>query len=143
MSIPANVLERTGYRLPTSAEWEYACRAGAVTSRYYGHSIELLEAYARYQANSKGRAWMCGSRLPNDLGLFDTLGNVYEWCQDSEEDYINRSETVHDNTYRFSRGGSFYFLPEVVRSAYREWKQPMYRAFNYGCRPSRTLPRIH
>ena len=83
MTIPADVLQRTGYRLPTEAEWEYACRAGAVTSRYYGHSIDLLGAYAWYQANSKEHAWPCGSLLPNDLGLFDMLGNVYEWCQDS------------------------------------------------------------
>ena len=85
MTIPADVLQRTGYRLPTEAEWEYACRAGAVTSRYYGLSLDLLDAYAWYQANSKDHAWPCGSLLPNDLGLFDMLGNVYEWCQDSIE----------------------------------------------------------
>ena len=83
MTIPADVLERTGYRLPTEAEWEYACRSGAITSRYYGHSLDLLEAYARYQANSKEHAWRCGSLFPNDLGLFDMLGNMDEWCQDS------------------------------------------------------------
>ncbi len=82
MTIPANVLDRTGYRLPTEAEWEYACRAGAVTSRYYGHSNKLLKAYAWYRANSAERAWMCGSLFPNDLGLFDMLGNEYEWCQE-------------------------------------------------------------
>ena len=82
MTIPADALKRTGYRLPTEAEWEYACRAGAITSRYYGLSIDLLEQYARYQANSQDHAWPCGSLLPNDLGLFDMLGNVYEWCQD-------------------------------------------------------------
>jgi hypothetical protein len=82
MSIPADVLQRTGYRLPTEGEWEYACRAGTVTSRYYGHSNDLLDVYAWYQANSKVRAWTCGSLLPNDLGLFDMLGNVNEWCQD-------------------------------------------------------------
>ena len=76
MTIPADVLERTGYRLPTEAEWEYACRAGAVTSRYYGLSAELLGKYARYLANSEEHAWPCGSLLPNDLGLFDMLGNV-------------------------------------------------------------------
>ena len=79
MTIPADVLERTGYRLPTEAEWEYACRAGAVTSRYYGASTDLLGAYAWYQANSKDHAWACGSLLPNDLGLFDMLGNQFEW----------------------------------------------------------------
>ena len=92
MTIPADVLERTGYRLPTEAEWEYACRAGTVTSRYYGLSIDLLDAYARYQANSKEHAWSCGSLLPNDLGLFDMLGNVFEWCQDSIECFQARKE---------------------------------------------------
>ena len=82
MTIPADVLKRTGYRLPTEAEWEYACRAGTITSRYYGLSIDLLGKYAWYQANSQDHAWPCGSLLPNDLGLFDMLGNVYEWCQD-------------------------------------------------------------
>src|SRR5205823_3351078 len=95
MTIPAEVLERTGYRLPTEAEWEYACRAGAVTSRYYGASLDLLDAYARYQANSTEHAWTCGSLLPNDLGLFDMLGNMYEWCQDS----VNASKVAKKGTY--------------------------------------------
>ena len=94
MSIPADVLERTGYRLPTEAEWEYACRAGAVTSRYYGHSIDLLDAYARYQANSKEHAWACGSLFSNDLGLFDMLGNVCEWCQDEHDCFQTRKEGI-------------------------------------------------
>ncbi len=109
MSIPADVLERTGYRLPTEAEWEYACRAGAVTSRYYGHSIDLLDAYAWYQANSKEHAWTCGSLLPNDLGLFDMLGNEFEWVQDSMRrsmpekkgifsDIISISESINERT---------------------------------------------
>ena len=87
MTIPADALKRTGYRLPAEAEWEYACRAGAVTSRYHGLSVRLLEAYALYAANSKAHAWPAGSLLPNDLGLFDMLGNVYEWCQERQANY--------------------------------------------------------
>ena len=82
MKIRADALGRTGYRLPTEAEWEYACRAGAVTSRYFGVNVDLLGQYAWYLATSQDHAWPCGSLLPNDLGLFDMLGNVYEWCQE-------------------------------------------------------------
>ena len=82
MTIPDNVLQRTGYRLPTEAEWEFACRSGTVTSYYFGRSIELLDKYAWYQPNSNQHARSCGSLLPNDLGLFDMLGNEYEWVQD-------------------------------------------------------------
>ena len=83
MMIPADVLDRIGYRLPTEAEWEFACRSGSVTSYYFGQSIELLGKYAWYQANSNDHPWSCGSLLPNDLGLFDMLGNELEWVQDS------------------------------------------------------------
>ena len=82
MRIKADALKLSGYRLPTEAEWEYACRSGATTSRYYGSSIDLLERYARYYKSLDIRASPCGSLLPNDLGLSDMLGNVYEWCQD-------------------------------------------------------------
>ena len=149
MSIPADVLQRTGYRLPTEAEWEYACRAGTVTSRYYGHSLDLLYAYAWYQANSKEHAWTCGSLFPNDLGLFDMLGNTYEWCQDSSNasrpakegiynDTINISESIIEKNPRLLRGGTFDFLPAVVRSAYRDRLAPSGRSTNFGFRPSRT-----
>ena len=87
MKIRADALQRTGYRLPTEAEWEYGCRAGAGTSRYYGSNVDLLGRYAWYLATSPDRARPCGSLLPNDLGLFDMLGNVYEWCQDRSLQY--------------------------------------------------------
>ncbi|WP_406696971.1 protein kinase [Singulisphaera sp. Ch08] len=149
MSIPADVLERTGYRLPTEAEWEYACRAGAVTNRYYGHSINLLHAYARFQANSEEHAWVCGSLLSNDLGLFDMLGNVVEWCQDSSNAAGTRSKTIHaieinsseivaENVPRVLRGGTFVNRPAIVRSAYRLWDAPSGRYTLNGFRPCRT-----
>jgi len=149
MSIPADVLERTGYRLPTEAEWEFACRAGAVTSRYYGHSIDLLDAYARYQANSKEHAWTCGSLFSNDLGLFDMLGNVFEWCQDNWNaskpvknglcnDLIIISESIVEKDARLLRGGAFGGRPAFVRSANRIRFRPGAPAPFFGFRPSRT-----
>jgi formylglycine-generating enzyme required for sulfatase activity len=151
MTIAADVLDRKGYRLPTEVEWEYACRAGAETSRYYGHSIELLEAYAWYQANSKEHAWRCGSLIPNDLGMFDMLGNEYEWCQDGKNaskpwrngifnDYIKLTTYVHEKNPRLLRGGTLFYLPADVRSALRSWGAPSGRSAFYGFRPSRTYP---
>jgi formylglycine-generating enzyme required for sulfatase activity/tetratricopeptide (TPR) repeat protein len=151
MTIPADVLNRRGYRLPTEPEWEFACRSGAVTSRYFGRSIELLEKYARYQVNSKEHAWSCGSLLPNELGLFDMLGNEFEWTQDSNSrsmqerkglfsDTIHMSEYLSDKSIRLMRGGSFYFPPADVRSAYRFPCAPAFRYADYGFRPARTYP---
>ena len=150
MTIPADVLRRTGYRLPTEAEWEYACRAGAVTSRYYGRSLELLGRYSWYNKNSGERAWSSGSLLPSDLGGFDMLGNAFEWTQDQYKEYqktstemshdnINIHETLSENP-RLLRGGSFLYPPAFVRSAYRVWYAPAYRSTYIGFRPSRTYP---
>jgi formylglycine-generating enzyme required for sulfatase activity/tetratricopeptide (TPR) repeat protein len=151
MTIPADVLQRSGYRLPTQGEWEYACRAGAVTSRYYGASLDLLDAYDWYQANSKEHAWACGSLLPNDLGLFDMLGNMHEWVQDSARrpmqerrglfiDNIYEYEYINEKYPRLLRGGAFYVQPAFVRSAFRNYAAPAYRGTDIGFRPSRTCP---
>jgi serine/threonine protein kinase/formylglycine-generating enzyme required for sulfatase activity len=143
-------LSLTGYRLPTEAEWEYACRAGAVTSRYYGETEELLPKYAWYTKNSEERAWPVGSQKPNDLGLFDVHGNVYTWCQERYlGDYprMKNGEVIEDKEDIYSiktensrvlRGGSFSNPASDVRSAYRTRYVPAYR-FNYvGFRPART-----
>jgi formylglycine-generating enzyme required for sulfatase activity len=152
MKIRADALRRTGYRLPTEAEWEYACRAGAMTSRYYGLSEELLGQYAWYLTNTFGeRARPCGTKLPNDLGLFDMLGNVYEWCNGRYEayppdkggnvdDHITIDESIKDSNTRFLRGGTFFYIPAYVRSAIRRPVAPSYRDIWIGFRPSRTSP---
>ena len=148
MKIVPDALKQPGYRLPTEAEWEYACRAGAVTSRYYGRSVELLGKYAWYSQNSQNRAWPCGQLLPNELGLFDMLGNVYEWCHEQYYRYPegegntttdNMNMLLYINEYpRLLRGGTFGYQPAYVRSAYRPWDAPSNRNTSYGFRPSRT-----
>jgi formylglycine-generating enzyme required for sulfatase activity/tetratricopeptide (TPR) repeat protein len=151
MTIPADVLQRTGYRLPTPAEWEYACRSGTITSRYYGLTADLLGRYAWYQANSDERAWSGGSLLPNDLGLFDMLGNAYEWMNDwfdaprpwargRYSDTINVSEHVLEKRPRLLLGGSFAQPPAGVRAPGRRGNDPSLRDVSYGFRLARTYP---
>jgi formylglycine-generating enzyme required for sulfatase activity len=150
MKLAPNHLRRTGYRLPTEAEWEYACRAGTVTSRHYGESEELLKMYARYMKNSARRSWPVGSLKPNDWGLFDMHGNVWTWCQgryqanaalpdgrivDEAEDSLDVVETE----LRVLRGGSFPDAPAEVRAARRVSVHPG-RSINYvGFRLARTF----
>jgi formylglycine-generating enzyme required for sulfatase activity len=149
MSIPDNVLERTGYRLPTDAEWEYACRSGTLTARYYGMMSELLTEYAVFQDNSQDHAWPCGSRQPNDLGLFDMLGNAFEWTNDVDNqprhtrhaifsDSINILTHINEKNRRSLRGGTFNYVPAGIRSALWGDSTPASRATAYGFRPTRT-----
>jgi formylglycine-generating enzyme required for sulfatase activity len=150
MTIRADAVSRSGYRLPTEAEWEYACRAGAETSRYYGVSVNLLRHYAWFSATSPDRAQPCGSLLPNDLGLFDMLGNVYEWCQEQYRDdkpdkdvlidEIDIGLSIIDKEPRHLRRGAFNLPPAFARSANRNWYMPSYRYLYYGFRLARTYP---
>ena len=92
MRIVPNCLDRIGYRLPTEAEWEYACRAGSITSRYYGQSPDLDNHYAWTVRLAIGRGTTSvGQFKPNDLGLFDMMGNIMEWIHDA---YRDRSQKV-------------------------------------------------
>ena len=139
MRIKADALKSAGYRLPTEAEWEYAARAGALTSRHYGLAERLLGKYAWYLGNSKERAWPVGSLLPNDLGLFDMMGNMYEWCQDPHDANIQTYKNVNEDP-RLLRGGSFYGPPANVRSANRFANAPSNHLADSSFRLARTYP---
>jgi eukaryotic-like serine/threonine-protein kinase len=149
MRIKADALKSAGYRLPTEAEWEYAARAGAMTSRHYGLTERLLGQYAWYLGNSKDQAWPVGSLLPNDLGLFDMLGNMYEWCQEPYDktnykyEYNDKTNYKYEHiteTPRLLLGGAFNDPPAFVRSAIRSRNAPSNRVANFGFRPARTYP---
>ena len=144
MTIPRDALRRKGYRLPTEAEWEYACRAGAVTTRYYGSTLTLLDRYSWYITNSGNplRVQRCGRLMCNDLGLFDMLGNVFEWCQDRQplaaDGSISARDEVVDDGNRVFRGGAFANQAAESRSAHRFFYPPTERQHNQGFRIART-----
>ena len=135
--IPTNVV----YRLPTEAEWEYACRAGTTTRFYYGDDpgyTELLD-YAWFIDNSDSVTTPGGRLLPNGWGLYDMSGNVWEWCRDwygstypggSVTDPTGRAT----GTYRVCRGGSIYLAGRYLRSARRFSNSQTYTDSGVGFR---------
>jgi formylglycine-generating enzyme required for sulfatase activity len=149
MQLPSNYLHRTGYRLPTEVEWEYAARAGASTSRFFGSSEELLREYAWYSGNTfNERPWPVGQLKPNDFGLFDMYGNVWEWVQNwykrdlstpVREDREDAILIVSREYERPRRGGSYTYSAEFLRSAYRNHYIPDERRDSVGFRIARTL----
>jgi formylglycine-generating enzyme required for sulfatase activity/WD40 repeat protein/tetratricopeptide (TPR) repeat protein/tRNA A-37 threonylcarbamoyl transferase component Bud32 len=152
MKLAANYLQCTGYRLPTEAEWEFACRAGAVTRYSFGESDDLLERYGWYQKIGQNKMWPVGSLKPNDLGLFDMHGNGWEWCQDAIKPYrssqdgkaveaVEESAAINNSSNRAPRGGGWNDAAPVLRSAQRWGTTPaLSRQNNLGFRPVRTLP---
>ena len=116
------------YRLPTEAEWEYACRAGTTTRFYFGDDANQLGDYAWYYGNSQGTTHPVGQKKPNAWGLYDMSGNVWEWCEDDwHYNYIGAPTDGSawlinsDNRYhsKCRRGGSWVNYPNGCRSAIR------------------------
>ena len=150
MSLSPNYLNLAGYRLPTEAEMEYATRAGALTSRYFGESDELLPQYAWYTRNSNEKPWPVGSLKPNDLGLFDVQGNAFTWCQESYKEYSpdkgdeaaeDREDAgvVKSTNRRVLRGGSFNDPASLLRLSNRALNVPPFQNYRYGFRAARTF----
>ncbi|GAA0498105.1 hypothetical protein Ade02nite_53320 [Paractinoplanes deccanensis] len=116
-----------GYRLPTEAEWEFACRAGTDGPRY-----GELDAIAWHRGNSGGRPHEVGTREPNAWGLHDMLGNVWNWCWD-----VYDPEVYGD--YRVLRGGGWFDEHWSCRASVRRRSHPSFRVDDVGLRLARSI----
>jgi len=147
MTIAPDYLFLRGYRLPTEAEWEYACRARATSTWCFGNMESYLERYAVFRGLAAGQPLPVGSGKPNDFGLFDVHGNVAEWCQDPYGPYPDGrmvrtvpEDKIADDRVRVLRGGSFLDSPSGVRSAARKKDLPGTRSTTIGFRVARSYP---
>ena len=141
-AMPAEKKAGYVYRLPTEAEWEYACRAGTKTTYSFGDSDSELGDYAWYNENSGNTTHPVGGKKPNPWGLYDMRGNVWEWCQDWYGDYPSGSVTdptgSASGSSRVYRGGSWLYNSDYWRSAIRFGDPPDRRDYNLGFRVLRS-----
>lgn len=133
-----NMLNEGFYRLPTEAEWEYACRAGEDSSYSFGDNEEHLPEYAWFDANSQGRPHAVGMKKPNRWGLYDMHGNVWEWVADRfgaypVGEFTNPRGPDRGNS-RVMRGGSWNLGASYCRTDSRNYESASYQAFNLGVR---------
>ena len=133
-----------GFRLPTEAEWEYAARAGGGIGRRAFGMLENFGEYAWYSSNSGGQTHPVGSKLPNDWGLYDTVGNVWEWVQDwdglelsAEKGPLTNPAGPASGVYKILRGGAWSFYQDQCKVTARNPIEPGQRVDTYGFRVAR------
>jgi formylglycine-generating enzyme required for sulfatase activity len=134
------------YRLPTEAEWEYACRAGSKTAFSFGDDKSSLGDYAWFSDNSDGKTQSVGEKKPNAWGLYDMHGNVWEWCSDWYGEHpgkaVSDPEGPEKGSGRVIRGGSLGHEAAGCRSADRRGLNPSLRGSNFGFRVALSSPEI-
>ncbi|MCL2623678.1 MAG: SUMF1/EgtB/PvdO family nonheme iron enzyme [Planctomycetaceae bacterium] len=126
-----SILGGNGFRLPSEAEWEYACRAGSITPWCFGDLVLDVGHYAWYYDNAQLETHPVGAKKPNAWGLYDMHGNVMEWCNDWYNDFYYQQDIPeedpagpNDGLSRVLRGGAWQFGAEATRSAYRNSANP-------------------
>ena len=128
------------YRLPSEAEWEYACRAGTTARHFFGDDESRLGEYAWYSDNSDEKTHLVGQKKPNPWGLYDMYGNVWEWVQDTWHADYDGAPTdgsawkSRDGSLQVHRGGSYYSLAHNCQSANRSSYDPRLREKHLGFR---------
>jgi formylglycine-generating enzyme required for sulfatase activity len=133
-----------GYRLPTEAEWEYACRAGTTTPYYTGNGVSDLERCAWFSINANGTTQDRGQLEVNNFGLYDMHGNVFEWCWDwYRADYyqqgVNNNPRGPDSgQQKVCRGGSFFVFEYGCRAGFRSMLEPAFPGKDIGIRLARN-----
>lgn len=139
-------LSKSGYRLPTEAQWEYAARGGTTTAYYWGDdtAIATVSKYAWFSSNSSSSTHPVATKLPNAYGLYDMAGNVCQWTNDWYGTYATTAQTdptgASSGSYRVVRGGSWYWSASFLSSADRNKNFATDRYSNFGFRAVRPAP---
>lgn len=149
LKVPEDFLDRKGFRLPTEAEWEFAARGGTETERFFGRDVNKISYYGWHKGNSNISTQTVGTLKPNELGLFDVYGNVWEWCHGSRDDpwpdFLNdvvdmpSPVPLVNHHPRSLRGGSMVNPYGLLRSSVRSFNRPSNEQFTIGFRVARTL----
>ena len=133
-----NRLTGCNFRLPTEAEWEFACRGGNNSRGYKYSGSNVIDDVAWYLGNSGLKAYPVATKAPNELGIYDMSGNVWEWCNDRYADYPAISQTKptgpQSGSYRVYRGGSWLMPPRCCRSSIRIDSDTSFRFIDLGLR---------
>lgn len=133
-----NSMTGQNFRLPTEAEWEFACRGGNNSRGYKYSGSNYVDNVAWYCDNSGDKTHLVATKSPNELGIYDMSGNVYEWCSDWRGGYTSGAQTnpkgPYDGSYRVNRGGGWYLSARCCRSSNRNSISPDYRCDDLGLR---------